>query len=631
MSAGTVDRGSHGPIGSHRHQAAPAQRRSARGVRRGVVLTVAVALCAAGLAGVRATGVLDGAVRAQSAATAPGLRGVPAGSADVGSTAHDVPPGAVVVAPDGDDGAAGTPAAPLRTVGRAVALAADGGTVVLRGGTYHESVTLPAGRRLTLQPHPGEAVWFDGTAAVAEWRADGATWVRAGWTTEFDSTPCYKAGSCDTTDESFRFVGDDAPMAAHPDQVWVDGTALTQVAAASDVVPGTFHVDDEADVLRIGTDPTGREVRASDLAEAITVRSAGSVVRGVGVRGYATPLPKMATVKLDAPDVTLEDVVVRDNATTGVIAAQPGITLRRVTAERNGTLGILANYADGLVVAAVAALDNNRERFKPSPVAGGIKITRSRAVVVEGSALRDNAGTGLWFDESVHGMTVTGNDVTGNDRHGISLELSAQALVADNLVARNGGDGLKVNNTESVQVWNNTFAGGGRAVWLVQDRRSAADLSTPGHDPRQQLPDPTVTWLTGRVTLSNNVFSMPAGDAPCVLCVEDTTGARSAEDMRVATDGNLYNRSGPTSPFRLVLWSTAGGAPRVFVSLSGFAAATDQERASLAVDGPPFVAEDGTVLGTTAATGDVPLALPDDVAAATGRTAGERHLGAWRG
>ncbi|MFM2356680.1 MAG: hypothetical protein RLZZ528_2416, partial [Pseudomonadota bacterium] len=52
----------------------------------------------------------------------------------------------VVVSPDGDDGAAGTLAAPLRTVGAGVArlAAAGSGILALRGGTYRESVSLDA-------------------------------------------------------------------------------------------------------------------------------------------------------------------------------------------------------------------------------------------------------------------------------------------------------------------------------------------------------------------------------------------------------------------------------------------------------------------------------------------------------
>ena len=62
-------------------------------------------------------------------------------------------------------------------------------------------------------------------------------------------------------------------------------------------MPGTFFADRAADRIYLGTDPTGHEVRTSALQTAITINSAGSVLRGVGVRRYATSLPLMGTVR----------------------------------------------------------------------------------------------------------------------------------------------------------------------------------------------------------------------------------------------------------------------------------------------------------------------------------------------
>ena len=549
----------------------------------------------------------------------------PAGSAPLGSTSYPVPSDAVVVSPSGDDTAPGTITAPFRTVGRALAVAPTGGTVVLRAGVYHETVQIPAGRRLTVQSHPGEEVWLDGSTAVRGWTRSGTTWVHEGWTAEFDSTPCYDPGGCATTDADFRFVAPEAPMAAHPDQVWVDGAALRQVGSADEVGTGAFFVDDARDRLVVGSDPAGREVRASDLVEAVTVQGAGSVLRGFGVRRYATPLPRIATVRIDAADVTVENLVVVQNATTGITVVRPGGVLRAVTAAENGMLGIHANQADGLVVEGAAAVRNNLEGFQQAPVAGGVKITRSRDVTVRGGRFADNLGTGVWFDESVHGITLAGNAITGNGGHGVSIELSAAAVVVDNLIGENSRDGLKINNTDGVRVWNNTFTGGARTVWIVQDPRAPGTPGAAGRDPRQQQPDPTVTWTAGRVTLSNNVFAAAAPGSPCVLCVEDTTGARSAEEMAVVTDGNVYARTSASSPARLVVWSTGRGDPRVFADLAAFAAATGQDRASVERDGQRVVSPSG-----------VPVALPDgvarpvpaDVAALMGVPTGTRRLGA---
>ncbi|MFJ1926996.1 MULTISPECIES: right-handed parallel beta-helix repeat-containing protein [unclassified Streptomyces] len=75
---------------------------------------------------------------------------------------------ALYVAPDGTDGAAGTEADPT-TLASAISRVGSGGTVYLRGGTYHyaQTVTIPPGNdgspsaRTTLSAYPGESPVLD--------------------------------------------------------------------------------------------------------------------------------------------------------------------------------------------------------------------------------------------------------------------------------------------------------------------------------------------------------------------------------------------------------------------------------------------------------------------------------------
>ncbi len=71
-------------------------------------------------------------------------------------------------------------------------------------------------------------------------------------------------------------------------------------------------------------------------------------------------------------------------------------------------------------------------------------------MTVRDSIFRGNDGTGLWMDESVYDMTITGNEMRDNAGHGTSLEISAKALFANNIVTNNGGFGVKINNTSDV-------------------------------------------------------------------------------------------------------------------------------------------------------------------------------------
>ncbi len=533
----------------------------------------------------------------------------------VGASRYPVPAGALVVAPGGDDAAPGTEAAPLRTLTAAVARAASGATIVLRAGSYHESVVIPSAKRLTVQSWPGEAAWLDGSSSVTGWTATGGRWHDDGWTTKFDPSPTYTRGAADSTVASWGFVDPNHPMAAHPDQIWIDGVAQRQVGSLAEVVPGTFFHDEAANQLWLGSDPTGHDVRASDLVRALMIRSDASVVRGLGIRRYAPSVPDMGAVTVERPGVLVENVAVTDTATTGLyVAGVADVTLRNLFLARNGLLGGGASTADNLTLDRVASEGNNTEHFNLSPVSGGFKVTRSRGVTVRDSAFRANNGPGLWMDESVYDMTITGNEMRDNAGHGASLEISAKALFANNLVLDNGGFGVKVNNTSDVAIWNNTFVGNDRSINLVQDTRRPTTATTAGRDKRQPFPDPTMTWLLGPVTVRNNVIATPHS-GNCLLCVEDYSKQRTAEQIGVTADGNVYNRVNAATPAWLVVWSRGAANPATYTTLSAFRAATSQEAAGQLVDGGAIVGADGAV---TLPGGAVAVQVPPAVATVTG-------------
>ena len=564
------------------------------------------------------------------AAPAPGVpagerASATAGAPVVGTTRYPVPAGAVVVSPSGADGAAGTADAPLRTVARAIAVARAGGTVVLRGGIYHENVTVPAGKRLVLQSYPGEAVWFDGSTPVRSWTADGGAWVHDGWT-PFDPASCYSPGNC-PTGAANQFVSPQHPMAGNPDQVFFDGVQQRQVGSRGEVGPGTFYVDAGAKRLYVGSDPRQHDVAASDLSEAVTLRADGSVLRGVGVRRYATSLARPAAVRLQASGLTVEDVTVVDNAAIGIAVSGTGATLRQVTTSRNGIMGVGGHHADGLTVTGLRSEGNNTEHFNMAPVSGGLKLTVSRNVRIDASVFARNEGPGVWLDESVYDAVVTRSDMVGNAGHGLSFEISAKGLFGDLLVLDNGGNGFKLNNSEGVEVWNSTVLGNGRAIWAIQDPRRGDDPSVAGHDKRRPQPDPQMSWRTGAIRVVNSVLGAPKASTSCVLCVEDGTHQRSAAQMGITVEGVLFARTSPGNPRWLVVWSKGPGNPATYTDLDAFVAATGQGKGSAGVETPGQVRHGRGV--AVAAPGLEPRPLPGDVADTLRRQAGEKHVGAW--
>ncbi|MFE6743536.1 right-handed parallel beta-helix repeat-containing protein, partial [Streptomyces tubercidicus] len=111
-----------------------------------------------------------------SAGVALGLTGLNAGvaAAATGTTYY--------VSTSGSDSAAGTSAAPLKTINAAAQKAQPGDTVLVRSGTYREEVVLPRGgssdtARITFAPDTGASVTITGSDLYTTWtKVSGDVW-----------------------------------------------------------------------------------------------------------------------------------------------------------------------------------------------------------------------------------------------------------------------------------------------------------------------------------------------------------------------------------------------------------------------------------------------------------------------
>jgi len=173
---------------------------------------------------------------------------------------------------------------------------------------------------------------------------------------------------------------------------------------------------------------------------------------------------------------------------------------------------------------------------------------------------------------------------------------------------------------------------GGRPLWVVQDARVAADPDLPGHDPRRPVPDPTVTWLLGPVTIANNVVG-GGTSADCLLCVEDSALGRGPEQIGLTVDGNVWFRPAADAPAQLATWPAGRGGPRSFATVVALSSATGQE-----VHGAEFTAT-GPVLdeahcltdGALAAAPAVARYVPGWIAGLSGLSGLEPSPGVRRG
>lgn len=597
-----------------------------------------------------------------------------AGSAVVGTTSYPLPStGAVFVDPvNGSDTNGGSVVAPFRTFQKATTSVAANGTIVLRAGTYHEGLvgtsSVYAGIAVqqpgvTVQNYPNEAVWFDGSSVVTGWVTDstsvsGRTVFRKdGFTTQFDRSPTFSFGVADSTLPGWAFVNPSFPCAAWPDQVFIDGVQQIQVAALADVNTGTFYVDYAADKLYIGTSPTGKEVRASDLQTCMSALAVGVTLRGFGIRRYAPSMPHIGALKVLRSSCVLENIHVEDIATIG-ISCQGGspvdpdgsfqgshIVVRNTTALRCGNMGFHANNSDDLTLYRIKAEFNNREHFNYSPAAGGVKVSRLRGFKLTESVLSNNYAKGLWCDEAVVDMQIATCDFISNEETGLILELCHAGTVANCLITNTGAVGLNIFNTNKVKCWNNTLVGNGRLRGIQptitfssyrnedinSDNRAPMTSTSTGRDTRYPFPDPSgMTWLITEVSTYNTINAKSPGQA--LFGLEDFTPPpkRSWQAHGLVMNGNFYNRVNTSSPaWEFILANSGSSNPTVYTNLPTFQA-TGLDVNSTGIDTTDALNADHTLKTAYESVHNNASPLPADVAALIGQPVGAKHVGCWR-
>ncbi len=597
---------------------APSPRRSRLLVRRRLLRITSVSTLAA-LSLALVFTIVTGASVANKPATMIGGYEVPT----IIDSAYAIPAGALFVAPNGSDRNPGTLGAPALTIGHAVAVAPNGATIVVRGGTYREALGSIT-KRVTIQAYPHEQVWLKGSVVMSGFAAAGSVWVKTGWSPAICRS-CYPGPAIDPA----------YPAAGLPDQVFVDGIPQTQVVAQSGLRTGTFFVDTANHRLLLGTNPGGHTVEATVYGAAMqfNASASGSTLRGIGVADYA------AHYNFDAPamvvgnttNLTFDRDTFAWSASRGLSVLRSGGVVTNNLFLYNGANGLHANLADGLIVQGNRFAYSNQEHFSIALTAtasiAAMKVTSSKNVVVKGNTFDDNASEAVWFDLSAYNVMIANNTIVRNAGFGVEYELSAQSVIAGNVIAHNGRDGIKISGSTNTAIWNNTIVDNGWSqIGVYEDPRT---------QPNPALRSLGITWDTANITAFNNIL---AGGPQTTAALWNSFDASHPHHLTwsqmVPTDGrNLFTRPAVTQPAQVATWQLTLTTTTQWPTLAGVQAATAHEAGSIAADNTPLTSlfrdpahDDFTLVPFSAAI--VPgQPLPANVAAAMGVTA-TVHLGA---
>lgn len=547
-------------------------------------------------------------------------------------TDYPIPAGAAFMATDGSDNNKGSIGAPVASLRRAVQLAGNGGTIVVRGGEYrswHENGSGGygiVGQDLTIQAYPHEQPWFNGSDIVTNWVKDGNNW------SVFWNTPsfCHKqyyatnpqvqgAGPCSYPDNP---SDPNYPMAADPQMVFIDNIQQRQVETLNKVTTGTFYYDRTTKKIIIGTDPANKTVELAARPSAITLgNNKIYAIKGIGFRKYASnvyPNATGAAVTVGSDHLEIENSVFASNAGVGIRINSPrnGTYLRRVVVANNGGLGMSSNGSSNngdsprndLLVEDSVFNSNNQEHFdakcRASCEAANLKMAHMIGFIIRNNVFENAVGNavGVWCDINCSDGVIVNNLVRNNGNNGIFYEISSKGIIASNLVVNNGRVGIQVA-AATTKVYNNTVVTDKANQPLAQGIFVYDDDRYPGN-PKDTGPNTT------QVQVANNIV---VGSDNMLFLSMDGPGANNTKTSQFfdVLGSNVYVHDQNKN---FVNWAAGSSSPKYFKSLAEYQNYSGWEQSSVErLSGSPvFVNPDAGDYSTIEAFTGLPL--PSDVA-----------------
>ena len=480
------------------------------------------------------------------ALVAGGLIAVPALAAPV-TTIH-------VSQASGSDTNDGSAERPFATLGAALKAAPSGATVEVASGTYREG-ELSTSKKLTITAGKGQQVSLNGADIVTDWSDNGdgtyssarSDFVRFSHVSTVNANPAIEG------------------MAAYPEQVFVDGQELTQVADRSEVGPGTFWVNDPDPVTLVnpqnnrqgyhvkphtgvsyvlGDNPAGHTVEVVQHHRSLTLGGEGSVFNGFTVEKYS-PLqqwdykdPEIGTLTggvmffVGAKNVSVTNNTFQYSAmgTALGLTNADGSTVSGNTITHNGGVGFGINRSSDISVEHNTWSMNNQAGFIVDNCGAFCTIGDTKITHVDGVRYAFNthdyseAGynhndpnvdsprrlIGVWFDEGVINSEIVGNHFINVGKSAIFDEVSSGNIIASNIV-ENSFEGIVLSGTDSDKIFNNTIVDTLSPMVIREDTRydgcNARNKAGECTAPEKWSGEHGLTWNATDNQIYNNVLT----------------------------------------------------------------------------------------------------------------------------
>ena len=390
-----------------------------------------------------------------------------------------------------DDGT-GSAEHPWKTIAKAAASAKPGDTILIRDGTYRESVVIKTSGTsqapIRLEAAPGSHVVLTGADRLTGWQkvADGSPVYRVPWSLRFIG---WNSNMAHPDDEYHRLIG-------RCEQVAIDGYLQRQVLRAAQLAPGTFFADITNQILEVwdtgNRDANKVYIEASVRQEIFRVEGNNVELQGLHFR-FAANMAQHGAVVLNGEHDVLEDCTFENMNSSGATFTGPHQVVRRCVFRDNGQLGFGASGAHDLLFTECLVENNNVKGFDRGWEAGGDKLVLCRGAVLERSRFLRNRGSGIWFDIGNEQCVVRQCLIADNEDSGIFDEISFGLQAQDNVIAGNGfaatagawgaQAGIALSSSPNSRVERNLILGNREGFDFREQTRTTPRIGGQGEEP----------------------------------------------------------------------------------------------------------------------------------------------------
>jgi len=338
---------------------------------------------------------------------------------------------------------------------------ASGTTFVITPGVYRMQSIVPKSGNIFLG-QPGAIL--NGSRLLTSFARSGSYYVVGGQTQRGSA-----AGVC--------VAGYDGCQ--YPEDLFFNNVPLQRVTTLAAVTLGKWYFDYATAQIYFLDNPTGKTVEIGVTPYAFSGSATGITIKGLIIEKYATPAQYGAIAD---GRWTVQSNEIRLNHGAGIRVGSYQLVDSNYI-HHNGQQGVLGN-GTGIVIQNNEIAFNNTLGFDYNWEAGGVWLSNSTYLNVQGNYIHDNKGLGIHLDYQTYSWTIQGNRTSHNYLGGIDNEIGYDGTARYNIIENEGtypgkpnpsmwwGCGIYVYASQNTQIYGNT---------VINSSNGICGVSIPRH------------------------------------------------------------------------------------------------------------------------------------------------------